>query len=124
MSEADSPTGAAPGATLSLLHLAGLRRGLAKPQKIGVREAVSPQHFDRSGRWRSTMARLAGISCFGKLFEWIESFQTGSAEVPVVAGGDSKPVSHVILLKVSGRMHLLNSDRWERLNNIYGRFLS
>src|ERR1700736_1182762 len=37
---------------------------------------------------------FCGLGLFGKYFEWIEDFQTWPAEVPVIAGGNSEPVSH------------------------------
>jgi hypothetical protein len=37
--------------------------------------------------------RLSARSCPRKFFEWIEDFQTGPSEVPVVAGDNSEPMS-------------------------------
>jgi len=36
---------------------------------------------------------FGGSLCLRKFFEWIEDFQTGPAEVPVVAGDNSEPMS-------------------------------
>ena len=50
-----------------------------------------------ASHWQDiTVARADAIgrtSCFGKFFERIEDFQTGPAEVPVAACGDSEAVS-------------------------------